>query len=119
MSKRSAKITKDGQISIKLLEDEWLVLEKAFRTRMGLSKKEKLELWCLQQEVLEKLESRSKLTLKLRNSEFFTLFHQETFHFVHPETAILIESTFEHIRKEQVQAALHQRSTYKALSESH
>ena len=104
MKDRSAKVTKDGKLSIKLPEDEWLVLEQALRTRIGLVRNIETALWCLLEETLKILEARSKLTLKFRSSEFFTVFCQDTFQYVNYDTAILIESTFEQIRKNQVQA---------------
>ena len=103
MKDRSAKLTKDGKLSIKLPEDEWLVVEQALRTRINLVSNIEIPLWFLLQETLEKLESRSKLTLKFRNSEFFALFCQDTFLYINDGTAVLIESTFEQIRKNQIQ----------------
>ena len=104
MNNRSAKVTKDGKLSVKLPEDEWRVVEQALRTRINLASDMEITLWFLLQETLEKLESRSKMTLKFRNSEFFALFCQDTFLHINSNTAVLIESTFEQIRKDKIQA---------------
>lgn len=98
---RTAKITADGKISVKLPEDEWLTIEKALRKRIALTKNNEIEdyLWFLLEEVLNRLEQRRKTAMQFRCSEFFALFCPDTFQWVDQPTAMIIDDLFEPIRK--------------------
>lgn len=116
MSKdRSAKITKHGKVSVKLKADEWEAIEKALRVRMIIDEHIEMAQWCLCQEILEKLEATTKLSMQFRQSEFHALFDAKVFQHIDATTSILIMELFEQVRKEYASRIQHEQATYRAL----
>ena len=86
------KITKDGAFSLKMEKPLWDVMERSVQKRIledGLDME--AYLWCLLKEVLEKVHLLDGTTLKLRRSEFFALFDEDTIQWVDEPTQILLQ----------------------------
>ena len=95
-----AKFTKDGRVSVKLDDQVWQALEQAFRMELSLVKVMPIATWCLMEECLEKIETRSSSSIKFKRSEFFTVFDQSIFQHIDEATTILAWNVFEPLQRE-------------------
>lgn len=101
------KETKTGQISMKMDEEMWQVVSKAFKRHVNLDWPDMETDECaLAKGIAEKLWKRNQTgerSLKLRQSEFHFIFCEAVMHYVHESYNSLINLAAESLKNQGVQ----------------
>lgn len=101
MNDRSAKVTKDGKISVKLPLDEWEIILLALRARMTESSViDAVSFFLLEETALKLYSKKGQKTIRFRKSEFFVLFDKDTFSHIKYDTYLIVNTAFEKLRKD-------------------